>query len=80
MSYKTPPSFVNAGTHKKVFYRVVERESISEFEGACEKLANLINDCNGRVYGTMVMQRLSVLFSFEIPTVHVTQFIKSEAE
>ncbi len=73
---RSPPPFVNAGTHKKVFYKVVSDLSSETFEYKCEKLANLINECNGRVYGTMVMGNdpYTLLFSFEIPTMRVSEF------
>ena len=71
----TPP-FVNAGTYKKVFYRIIAGDNDTKLETDLENLANIINQCNGRIYGTIVMSDTKVMVCFEIPSQQVLEFMR----
>ena len=72
---------INAATHKRVFYRII-RGSDTEVQLKCENKANLINECNGKVYGTTpistIDESIKVMMSFEIPTLNVNKFLNEE--
>ena len=68
---------VTAATHKRVFYRIIRGDD-SVIEKTCQNLANLINEFNGRVYGTTPMDEFKVMMSFEIPTIAVHEFLNRE--
>jgi len=69
------PSFVSAGTYKKVFYRIFAGND-TELETDLGNLANIINQCNGRIYGTIVMSDIKVMVCFEIPAQLVPEFMR----
>jgi hypothetical protein len=75
---RKPLSNINAGTHKKVYYRIVNCDDDSTEARILQEIANLVLKYNGRVYGASPMNDTKVLISFEIPKQHTEQFQKEE--
>ena len=79
MTFEDHLKHVNAGTHKRVFYRII-KGSDTEVEIRLSELANKINECNGRVYGSQPMHTstddyVKVIISFEIPSLAIDKFL-----
>jgi hypothetical protein len=81
---KVSPLNVNAGTHKKVFYRIVSGVSDEilvpdeYIARILQEIANLVLECNGRVYGATPMSEFKVLISFEVPRQYLLEFLEGE--